>query len=54
MGIFFGESFPGGNCPVGIMRVGVFMLPLYHLIGRDTGRLANEAFTSNPTVSSKQ
>ena len=27
---------------------------LYHLIRRDTGRLANEAFTSNPIVSSKQ
>ena len=31
--IFFGGSFPGGNCPVGINRValfqvGVFMLPL--------------------------
>ena len=32
------------------------MLPglLYHLIRRDTGRLANEVFTSNPIVSSKQ
>ena len=27
MGIFFGGSFPGGNCPVGIIQVGVFMLP---------------------------
>ena len=54
VGIFFGGSFPGGNCPVGIIRVGVSMLPLYHLIWRDTGRLANEAFTSNPIVSSKQ
>ena len=27
---------------------------LYHLIWRDSGRLANEAFTSNPIVSSKQ
>ena len=27
---------------------------LYHLIGRDSGRLANKAFTSNPIVSSKQ
>ena len=27
---------------------------LYHLIRRDYGRLANEAFTSNPIVSSKQ
>ena len=27
---------------------------LYHLIKRDTGRLANEAFTSNPIVSSKK
>ena len=26
---------------------------LYHLIRRDTGRLANEAFTSNPIVPSK-
>ena len=26
----------------------------YHLIRRDTGQLANEAFTSNPIVSSKQ
>ena len=29
-------------------------LLLYQLIRRDTGRLANEAFTSNPIVSSKQ
>ena len=27
---------------------------LHHLIRRDTGRLASEAFTSNPIVSSKQ
>ena len=27
---------------------------LYHLIRRDGGRLSNEAFTSNPIVSSKQ
>ena len=27
---------------------------LYHLIRRDTGRLPNEAFTSNPIISSKQ
>ena len=27
---------------------------LYHLIRSDSGRLANEAFTSNPIVSSKQ
>ena len=27
---------------------------LYHLIRRDSGRLANDAFTSNPIVSSKQ
>ena len=27
---------------------------LYHLIKRDTGRVANEAFTSNPAVSPKQ
>ena len=27
---------------------------LYHLIWRDSGQLANEAFTSNPIVSSKQ
>ena len=27
---------------------------LYQLIRRDTGRFANEAFTSNPNVSSKQ
>ena len=27
---------------------------LYHLIRRDSGRLANEAFTSNPTVCSKE
>ena len=27
---------------------------LYHLIRRDSGRLANEAFSSNPIVSSKQ
>ena len=27
---------------------------VYHLIRRDTGRLANEAFTSNLIVSSKQ
>ena len=27
---------------------------LYQLIRRDTARLANEAFTSNPIVSSKQ
>ena len=27
---------------------------LYHPIRRDTGRLTNEAFTSNPIVSSKQ
>ena len=27
---------------------------IYHLIRRDTGRLKNEAFTSNPIVSSKQ
>ena len=27
---------------------------LYHLIRRDSRRLANEAFTSNPIVSSKQ
>ena len=27
---------------------------LYHLIRRDTGRLANETFTSNPIVSLKQ
>ena len=27
---------------------------LYHLTRRDTGRLANETFTSNPIVSSKQ
>ena len=27
---------------------------LYHLIRRDYGRLANEAFTSNPVVSLKQ
>ena len=27
---------------------------LYQLIRRDTGRLVNEAFTSNPIVSSKQ
>ena len=27
---------------------------LYHLIRRDPGRLANEAFTSNPIVSLKQ
>ena len=27
---------------------------LYHLIRRDTGRLANEAFTSNFIVSSRQ
>ena len=27
---------------------------LYQLIRRDTGRLANEALTSNPIVSSKQ
>ena len=27
---------------------------LYHLIRRDCGRLSNEAFTSNPIVSSKQ
>ena len=27
---------------------------LYHLIRRDIGRLTNEAFTSNPIVSSKQ
>ena len=27
---------------------------LYHLIRRDTGRLANEAFTANPIVPSKQ
>ena len=27
---------------------------LYHLIRRDAGRLANEVFTSNPIVSSKQ
>ena len=27
---------------------------LYHLIRRDTGQLTNEAFTSNPIVSSKQ
>ena len=27
---------------------------LYHLIRRDTGGLANETFTSNPIVSSKQ
>ena len=27
---------------------------LYQLIRRDTGRLANEAFTSNPIVSLKQ
>ena len=27
---------------------------LYHLIRRDSARLANEAFTSNPIVSSKQ
>ena len=34
-----------------------FVIPLgflYHLIRRDSGRLANEAFTSNPIVSSKQ
>ena len=28
--------------------------PLYHLIRRDSGRLSNEAFTSNPIISSKQ
>ena len=27
---------------------------LYHLIRRDTGRLANEAFSSNVIVASKQ
>ena len=27
---------------------------LYYLIRRDTGRLANKAFMSNPIVSSKQ
>ena len=27
---------------------------LYQLIRRNTGRLANKVFTSNPTVSSKQ
>ena len=27
---------------------------LYHLITRDSGRISNEAFTSNPIVSSKQ
>ena len=27
---------------------------LHHLIRRDSGRLANEAFTSNPIISSKQ
>ena len=27
---------------------------LYQLIRRDTGRVVNEAFTSNPIVSSKQ
>ena len=27
---------------------------LYHLISRDSGGLASEAFTSNPTASSKQ
>ena len=27
---------------------------LYQLIRRDSGRIANEAFTSNPIVSSKQ
>ena len=27
---------------------------LYHLIRRDSGRLANEVFTSNPIVSSKE
>ena len=24
VGIFFGESFRGGNCPVGIIRLAVF------------------------------
>ena len=27
VGIFFGGSFSGENCPVRIIRVGVFMLP---------------------------
>ena len=65
VGVFLGENCPGGIYPgwefslvkvfrVGIVRWESFMLPLYHLIGRDTGRLVNEAFTSNPTVSSKQ
>ena len=65
VGVFLGGNCPGGIYPgwefslvevfqVGIIRVGVFMLPLYHLIGRDTGRLANEAFTSNPIVSSSK
>ena len=30
--IFFGGSFPGGNCLVGIIQVGVFMLPHRHCI----------------------
>ena len=26
LGIFFGGGFPGGNCPVGIIRVAVFLV----------------------------
>ena len=41
----------------GALSQNVFVISpglLYHMIRRDAGRLAKEAFASNPIVSSKQ
>ena len=40
--------------PVELNRLFLKDLLLYHLITRDSRRLANEAFTSNPILSSNQ
>ena len=32
MVIFLGGDFSGGNCPVGIVRVGVFVVPFIRVL----------------------
>ena len=54
---FSNSPFSGASFQFVIFNQNSFVIPpglLYHLIRRDSGRLANESFTSNLIVSPKQ